>query len=189
MCSALVVATLTLAVCSSACVQTQDEHRPAAQALADLRAGAEAGDAEAQFTLGFVYGAGRGVPQEDIEAVILYRKAASQGGVIFYTDEEVAEFLGMDPSEFDPIPQPLPAPPNQPQSACSGRTTMQGVLVDSDLIQQGVMYALGEGVPQDDAEAVAWYREAAEQDDADTGRHVGVRVVRPRSSCRVVHGV
>ena len=44
---ALGVATLTLAVCSSACVQTQDEHRPAAQALADLRASAEAGDAVA----------------------------------------------------------------------------------------------------------------------------------------------
>ena len=171
MCSALVVAILTLAVCSSACVQTQDEHRPAAQALADLRASAEAGDAEAQFTLGFVYGAGRGVPQEDIEAVILYRKAAATGGVS-YTVEEFSQFLGLDPAEIG-LPQPLPAPPNQPQSACSGRTTTRDVLVDSDLIQQGVMYALGEGVPQDDAEAVAWYREAAEQGYAPAQSNLG----------------
>ena len=182
------VAVAALSLAAGSCVQTQDEHNPAAQAiaeagdteaqdkssaqeLADLRASAEA---QAQFTLGFVYGAGRGVPQEDIEAVILYRKAASQGGVIFYTDEEVAGWLGIDPSEFDPIPQPLPAPPNQPQSACSGRTTMQGVLVDSDLIQQGVMYTLGESVPQDDAEAVAWYRKAAEQCSAVAQFNLGV---------------
>ena len=181
------VAVAALSLAAGSCVQTQDEHNPAAQAiaeagdteaqdkssaqeLADLRASAEA---QAQFTLGFVYGAGRGVPQEDIEAVILYRKAASQGGVIFYTDEEVAGWLGIDPSEFDPIPQPLPAPPNQPQSACSGRTTMQGVLVDSDLIQQGVMYTLGESVPQDDAEAVAWYRKAAEQGYAPAQSNLG----------------
>ena len=68
-CSAFVVATLTLAVCSSACVQTQDEHSPAAQALADLRASAEAGDAEAQFILGSFYVTGAGVPQDDAEAV------------------------------------------------------------------------------------------------------------------------
>ena len=30
----------------------------------------------------------------------------------------------------------------------------------------GLRYALGEGVPQDDAEAVSWYRQAAEQGDA-----------------------
>ena len=67
-CSALVVATLTLAVCSSACVQTQNEHRPAAQALADLRATAEAGDATAQRILGGMYVTGVGVPQDDAEA-------------------------------------------------------------------------------------------------------------------------
>ena len=81
LCSALVVATLTLAVCSSACVQTQeqDAHSPAAHALADLRASAEAGDAEAQFILGGMYVTGVGVPQDDVEAVAWYRRAAEQG--------------------------------------------------------------------------------------------------------------
>ena len=76
-CSALVVATLT--VCSSAFFQTQNEHRPAAQALADLRASAEAGDAEAQFILGGIYITGVGVPQDAAEAVAWYRRAAEQG--------------------------------------------------------------------------------------------------------------
>ena len=66
-CSALGVATLTLAVCSSTCVQTQNEHRPAAQALADLRASAEAGDPEAQFILGGLYLTGGGVPPDAAE--------------------------------------------------------------------------------------------------------------------------
>ena len=30
----------------------------------------------------------------------------------------------------------------------------------------GVMYAIGQDVPQDDAQAVQWYRKAAEQGDA-----------------------
>ena len=67
-CIALVVATLT------ACVQTQDEHSPAAQALADLRA-----SAEAQFILGGMYVTGVGVPQDTAEAVAWYRRAAEQG--------------------------------------------------------------------------------------------------------------
>ena len=70
LCIALVVTTLT------ACVPTQDAHSPAAQALADLRASAEAGDAEAQRILGGMYVTGAGVPQDATEAVAWYRRAA-----------------------------------------------------------------------------------------------------------------
>ena len=38
----------------------------------------------------------------------------------------------------------------------------------------GVMYANGQGVPQDDAEAVKWYRLAAAQGDADAQYNLGV---------------
>ena len=72
-CIALVVATLT------GCVQTQHEHSPAAQALAALRASAEAGDAEAQFILGGMYVTGVGVPQDAAGAVAWYRRGAEQG--------------------------------------------------------------------------------------------------------------
>ena len=47
--------------------------------VAALRAKANAGDADAQFNLGFMYGTGRGVPQDDVEAVSWYRQAAEQG--------------------------------------------------------------------------------------------------------------
>ena len=38
----------------------------------------------------------------------------------------------------------------------------------------GVMYYNGEGVPQDDAEAVKWYRKAAEQGDAAAQSNLGI---------------
>ena len=40
---------------------------------------AEQGDARAQFNLGFMYADGRGVAQNDTEAVKWYRLAADQG--------------------------------------------------------------------------------------------------------------
>ena len=40
---------------------------------------AEQGDAEAQISLGIMYDYGRGVPEDDTEAVKWYRKAAEQG--------------------------------------------------------------------------------------------------------------
>ena len=54
--------------------------RPPAQELADLRALAEAGATEAQYSLGVKYDTGRpSVPQDAAEAVRWYRLAAEQG--------------------------------------------------------------------------------------------------------------
>jgi TPR repeat protein len=47
--------------------------------LADLRARALRGQAKAQFDLGVAYHFGQGVPQDEVEAVKWYRKAAVQG--------------------------------------------------------------------------------------------------------------
>ena len=58
-------------------VQAQDN--PSAQELADLRALAEAGATEAQYSLGVKYFTGEGVLQDATEAVRLYRLAAAQG--------------------------------------------------------------------------------------------------------------
>jgi TPR repeat protein len=38
----------------------------------------------------------------------------------------------------------------------------------------GVMYAKGDGVPEDDAEAAKWYRKAAEQGDPDAQGNLGI---------------
>jgi len=47
-----------------------------------LRVRAEAGDAIAQNDLGLIYDNGRGVPEDDAEAVRWYRLAADQGVVV-----------------------------------------------------------------------------------------------------------
>ena len=104
-CSALVVATLTLAACRSACVQPQNEHRPAAQALADLRASAEAGDAAAQFILGGMYVTGIGVPQDAAGAVAWYRRTAEQSDATAQNNlgTMYAEGLGVPPDAVEAL--------------------------------------------------------------------------------------
>ena len=47
----------------------------------------------------------------------------------------------------------------------------------------GVMYADGEGVPEDDAEAVRWYRIAAEQGDVGAQYNLGVMLRPRRGAC------
>ena len=53
-----------------------------AEDLADLRVRAEQGDASAQFNLGVMYVNGRGVPEDDVEAVRWFRLAAEQGDAL-----------------------------------------------------------------------------------------------------------
>ena len=84
------VATLSLAVLSPP-VQAQDDQTPA-RSLVDIRARAEAGDAEAQKNLGVMYAIGEGMPQDDAEAVAWFRKAAEQG-------HAEAQFILAEPSE------------------------------------------------------------------------------------------
>ena len=48
---------------------------------------ADAGDAEAQYSLGMMYAYGEGVPEDDVEAVKWYRMAAEHG------DEEAKKIL------------------------------------------------------------------------------------------------
>ena len=63
------------------------------------RNAAEQGHALAQFRLGFMYGTGSGVPQDDGEAVKWYRLAADQGGAL-------AQFnLGVMYSTGEGVPQ------------------------------------------------------------------------------------
>ena len=188
LCSALVVATLTLAVCSSACVQAQrqDAHSPAAHALADLRASAAAGDAAAQFILGGMYVTGVGVPQDDVAAVAWYRRAAEQGHARaqYNLGAMYAEGLGVPPDAAAAVAW-------YRRAAEQGDATAQNNL--------GAMYAEGLGVPPDAAAAVAWYRRAAEQGDGRMYDHGAVpprrragrraRAVQPRGMYREGRGV
>src|SRR6266853_1450322 len=94
--------------------------------LAEIRAGADKGDAKAQYELGRAFFSGTlGVAKDEAEAVKWFRKAAEQN---------VAD------AQFS----------------------------------LGVCYANGRGVTKDDAEAVKWFRKAAEQNFADAQYNLGV---------------
>ena len=67
--------------------------------LEEMRVLAEQGDAIAQYNLGFMSASGRGVPEDDVEAVRWYRLAADQGyaiaqynlGLMYYNGDGVPE--------------------------------------------------------------------------------------------------
>ena len=70
-----------------------------AQDYEATRHAAEQGDADAQVNLGYMYDNGRGVPQDDAEAVRWYRLAAEQGNA------RAQFFLGGEYAAGDGVPQ------------------------------------------------------------------------------------
>jgi len=126
-----------------------------------LKAKAEQGDASAQFNLGIMYGHGRGVPQDNAEAVKWFRMAAEQGVAR-------AQFnLGLMYNKGEGVPQDhVEAGRWYRLAAEQGNTAAQYNL--------GVMYNTGEGVPQDSAEAAKWFRMVAEQGDATAQYYLGI---------------
>ena len=102
---------------------------------------AEQGDVDAGIIVGNLYYHGLGVPQDYGEAAQWYRKAAEGN---------------FGKSQWAKFEEPL-------------RTKAEGKYLRSKAEAQkllGAMYQDGLGVPKDYAEAVKWYRKAAEQGDA-----------------------
>jgi len=73
-----VLVALAATACGPSEIDAQDARAELAQTseIDALRARAEAGDAEAQFNLGLMYGTGDGVQQDDVEMVRWLRLAA-----------------------------------------------------------------------------------------------------------------
>ena len=146
------IAALSLAVLGPL-VQAQDKPSTA-QELADLRAIAESGEADAQVTLGLIYARGEGVPQDDAEAIAWFRKAAAQGNAYALHN------IGSSYANGRGVPQ------DDVEAVAWFRKAAEQGLADAQATL-GDMYRDGRGVPQDDAEAVAWYRRAVEQGHTD----------------------
>ena len=116
----------------------------------NFRLAAEQGDAFSQYALGNMYRDGRGVPQDETEAVRWYRLAADQGLA-------AAQFnLGNMYGDGRGVPQ------DETEAVRWYRfATDQGLAAAQ--FNLGNMYRDGRGVPQDETEAVRWYRLAAGQ--------------------------
>ena len=115
-----------------------------------LRPRAEQGDAVGQFNLALMYSKGKGVPQDNSEAVKWYRKAADQG----YAAAQYNLALLYEKS--------LGAARDDAEATRLYRAAPEQGLADAQNNLCG-MYLEGQGVSQDDAEAAKWCRKAADQ--------------------------
>jgi len=161
------------------------------QELSALKQQAASGDAAAQCGLGRMYSLGKGVPEDDAQAVLWFRKAAEQG------DAHAQYDLGLSYNEGHGVPQ------DYAQAALWYRKAAEQGDTDAQY-NLGVWYEEGEyrGVDQDTqaafwrrkirawrayinsvdfhfsehwrfSKAAFWYRKAAEQGDAEAQYNLG----------------
>ena len=128
--------------------------------IAALRELAAAGDAEAQTELGARYDTGRGVRQDDAEAVWWYRRSAEQGHARGHANLGFMYDTGRGVRQDD-----AEAVRWYRRSAEQGHARGQYNL--------GVMHERGRGVRQDSAEAIRWFRRAAEQKHVSAQHNLG----------------
>ena len=137
-------------------------------ALKEFNEAAEQDDVLAQLNLGQMYREGKGVPQDDAQAVSWYLKAAKRGVV-------VAQFiLGNMYRQGEGVPQDYVKATNwYLKAAEQGDASAQYNL--------GVMYANGEGIPQDDKIAYILFNLAASKgnDNAVKGRDIILKQLTP----------
>ena len=120
--------------------------------IADLKAGAEAGDADAQAELGARYGQGDRVTQDLKEALKWTSRAAEQGNGRGLTNLGNAYRLGLGVDKDMTTALKLLT-----EAADKGVPRAEGIL--------SLMYLDGD-VPQDDVQALKWARLSADKGDA-----------------------
>ena len=154
---------LVLAAATGAAADTREDADSAyqngdyARAAQLSRSLAEQGDAAAQFHLGVLYAQGRGVPEDDQEALKWYRKAAEQGYAPAHYN------LGWMYHQGQGVPQDYPAARKWYRKAAErGFAQAQFAL--------GLMYDSGRSVPQDFIRAHMWYTVAAAALSGDAGK-------------------
>ena len=129
-------------------------------ALKKLRPLAERGNPKAQFRLGWMYGHGEGVIQNDEEAVEWYQKAAQQDHVIaqFNLGTRYATGKGVIQAEEEAV-------------KWHEKAIEQGPAGDQVIL--GIRYVNGAGVAQDYGKALKCIRKAVEQGSTIAQLHLG----------------
>lgn len=115
---------------------------------------ADAGNADAQLSVGWAYATGGGVPKDVVKAADWYQKAATQGNA------RAQFFLGQMLATGDGIPKnSIEGAQWYQKAAGQGKADAQ--------LNLARMYELGDGVQQDAAKAEELYQKAAAQGNAD----------------------
>ena len=131
-------------------------------AFRQLDKAAQAGDAEAQYRLGLLYGRGKGVIGNLGDAIAWYRRAAGQGHAEAQHQLSLACFYGGH-AHYDV------------NSWYDGAAEIDKSAADSNL---ELMFPNGISVAQDHTEALRWGRAAAEQGLAEAQAHIGMMYAR-----------
>lgn len=161
----------------------------------EFMAKAEKGDAEAQFNVGYCYIRGAGVPLDEAQAAVWYRKAAEQGKG-YAKAEVLIETTRMTPESVK-VFKDFKAKAEKGDAEAQvglGSCYANGAGVAWDYVQAaqwyrkaadqghphaqftlGVCYVNGKGVTSDQVEAVNWWRKSAEQGYADAQFDLGLR--------------
>jgi uncharacterized protein len=149
---------------------------------------ASRGDAVAQFTLGYMYRNGRGIPQSYPDALIWYRRAAEQGnmyaqhnlglmyanaqGVLRDDSQAVIWFRLAAAQEYASAQYNLALTLHRGHKAdyAEAAKWYRRAAENGDAWAQlnlGYLYGAGKGVLRDKREALIWYRRAADQGNTD----------------------
>ena len=136
-----------------------------AEALKWYRKAADQGVAPAQFILGMAYAGGLGVAKNEAEATNWFRKAAEQGIAEAQAKLGVAYAGGLGIAK-DPAEAVRWSSKAAQKGLPQGQETLRGLAEQGYAPAQnelGLTYEKGWGNLKIDAEAVTWYRRAAEQ--------------------------
>jgi TPR repeat protein len=153
---ALISLLVQLAITGTAAAWTYEDAQTAyskkdyATALRIYRELAQRGNAKAQEAVGGMYERGEGVPEDKVEALKWFEMAqAERNGLLAFNRGDFATTLRI----FRPLAE-------------------RGQVLAEYTI--GLMYANGQGVPQDYTEAMKWHLKAAAQGEAKAQFSVGV---------------
>ena len=148
-------------------VWTLFPHRDTGKLLEEARSG---NNAQAQFTLGRMYYKGDGVPRDLHEAARWFHKAAEQGHA---PAEEALRRQDIRQAHKDNIAAEFEELA-RPRREALLRRAQEG---DAEArYELGEAYSSGElGLPEDEAQAIIWYRRAGEQDHVAAQRALAKR--------------
>jgi len=157
----------SVAVVQLAAQQTKADQKP----IEEVKAKAEAGDAESEMELGRRYDRGEGVVKDHAEAVKWYRKAAQQNFAVAQYNLGVCYEQGVAKDEREEL---FPVAGGDPVEAVKWYRKAAEQNYAPAQNNLGLCYEHGEGVAADRLEAVKWYRKAAEQNDVDAQYNLGM---------------
>jgi TPR repeat protein len=114
-----------------------------------FRKAADLGNADAMMGISWIYGNGRGVPQDDAEALRWRKMSAEHGSAV------AMWLVGANYEEGKVVPQDYAEAMRWYKKSAD--------LGDADAMDRiGSLYYYGRGVPQDYAEAMRWIKKAAD---------------------------